>query len=102
MNREARPGLVAFFVHARRMKKGSFALSKMIKSNLYDVPRAYQARLGMADNAASLPPLDPLIHQVEVPAAVIDFVVVISSWLPSDQNGQVLSTGVPQPLLLFQ
>jgi hypothetical protein len=78
------------------MEKHCLVLSKTVESNLYDVSRSAQARLAMADSAAplSLGRLEPVIHQIELLAAVIDFAVVISYRPPTAQNGQILGPAV--------
>jgi hypothetical protein len=78
------------------MEKHCLVLSKTIEGNLYDVSRSDQARLAMADSATplSLGGPEPVIHQIEVVAAVIDFAVVISHRPPTAQNGQVLAPAV--------
>src|SRR5262249_11281897 len=78
------------------MQEYRLILSQATESDIHYISRTSQARLSMSDNAATLPALrlQPLIHEIEVLAAVVDLAVVISRRLPASEDRHILEPAV--------
>lgn len=78
------------------MEKYGFVLAEVSKRSLHHIARAGETRLCMPDGATTLSPLrlQPLVKQIEIPAAVINLAVVISRRLPPSDNRHVLRPSV--------
>src|SRR5262245_39799875 len=81
------------------MQKCCFVGSKMSQPDLHNVPSADESRLCVPNDAAPLQSFlfQPLIHQIEVFAAMVNLVVVVPSWLSVFQDRQVFRSTIAHP-----
>jgi hypothetical protein len=74
------------------MKKSRLVGAKTSQRNSHNVPSTHEPRLRMSNDSAVLQLffVQPAIHQVEVLAAMVNFVVVVSGGASVSDDHQVL------------